>query len=584
MTVAATDISKTPVQYAVVTLDKCSRTYGTAPCAASKAAGSECFNTYPTCQDRANFARTTQDYYFIDSGCKLPLLDGSGNVVNARPYISDISYQPTEIKDSLTVNSRCTVTLYDEPDGDIGIDPYVATRSSVQGSFFKKLLARNANYKGRTVKIYNGLLGQTSDLFTQKFVGVIDNVKLNKGKVSIEVVDLLKSLSKIDIPPKLNLKLAVDLTAVQTSVTLEGSAADIAILDSPTGYIRIEDEIIYYGAIDTATKILSSCTRGHFSTTPATHSTSDKVQKVKYYAPANPFDILSDELLPTDCGIAAGYIDSTNFDAERDSPGGEVDFSAIISEPTKADKLFFEIVELLNCRAWVGEDLKITIRRALPNKPGRTYATLTDEANNIGGSQAVDLNQGSRISRVSLYWDRKAVEDEEKPASYNRLDVAIDADGEGANGYNEVAEKIIYCRWLRQGYEPEETMNAFAANLASRIVSGNKDPMPILTVDLEMKDESVKTGDHAKISTAALQDADGEDLSSAVFQIVRRERKGNKISLKCLRLPTKKYCIIAPAGYSAKAYATATAAEREYGAICNANGDMSNGDYGYRVW
>jgi hypothetical protein len=579
---AATDISKTPLQYVIVTLDKCSRTYGNAPCTAAKAAGSECYNTYPTCQDRANFNRTTQDYYFIDSFCKLPFLDGSSNVINVRPYIKDISYQPTEIKDSLTVNSRCTITLHDEPDKDIGIDPYVATRSSVQGTYFKKLLTRNANYKGRTVKIYNGLLGQTSDLFTQKFIGVIDNVKVSKGKVSIVVVDLLKSLSKIDIPPKLNLKLAADITAADLSITLDASAADFAKLDSPAGYIRIGDEIIYYTATNSTTKIVSSCTRGYFSTTAATHSASDKVQKVKYYAPANPFDILSDELLPTDCAIAAGYIDSANFDTERDSPGGEVNFSAIISEPTKADKLFFEIVELLNCRAWVGEDLKITIRRALPNKPGRVYSTLTDEANNIDGSLSVDLNQTSRISRVSLYWDRQTVEDEDKPASYNRLDVAIDADGESANGYNEAAEKIIYCRWLRQGYVTEETMNAFAANAASRIVSGNKDPMPILTLDLEMKDGAVKTGDYAKISTGAMQDASGNDLSSAVFQVVRRERKGNKINLKCLMLPTKKYCIVSPASYSAKA--TATAAEREYGAICNANGDMSNGDYGYRAW
>lgn len=682
---AATDISKTPLQYVIVTLDKCSRTYGNAPCTAAKAAGSECYNTYPTCQDRANFNRTTQDYYFIDSFCKLPFLDGSSNVINVRPYIKDISYQPTEIKDSLTINSRCTITLFDEPDGDVGVDPYapryeilvagttvsappdmsvgsatfisdtadlapyvgtdaerfyrlraidntgkqaygyihesagggavkiadtilgVPTRAWLYiedgfdkdnvahylvesidiyapGTFWKKLLARNANYKGRTVKIYNGLLGQNASQFTQKFVGAIDNVKISKGSVAIEVVDLLKSLSKIDIPPKLNLKLAADITAADLSITLDASAADFAKLDSPAGYIRIGDEIIYYTATNSTTKIVSSCTRGYFSTTAATHSASDKVQKVKYYAPANPFDILSDELLPTDCAIAAGYIDSANFDTERDSPGGEVNFSAIISEPTKADKLFFEIVELLNCRAWVGEDLKITIRRALPNKPGRVYSTLTDEANNIDGSLSVDLNQTSRISRVSLYWDRQTVEDEDKPASYNRLDVAIDADGESANGYNEAAEKIIYCRWLRQGYVTEETMNAFAANAASRIVSGNKDPMPILTLDLEMKDGAVKTGDYAKISTGAMQDASGNDLSSAVFQVVRRERKGNKINLKCLMLPTKKYCIVSPASYSAKSYATATAAEREYGAICNANGDMSNGDYGYRAW
>jgi len=580
----AAQISKAPLQLVVLTLDKCSLTYGTAPCTGSKAAGSECYNTYPTCQDRANFARTTQDYNFIDSWATPPLLDNSGAVVNVRPYVKSISYQPTEIKDSLTVNSRCTIVLYDEEDGDVGIDPYVANRSTVQGTFFKKLLARNANYKGRPVAIYNGYYGQSLVEFKQRFIGVIDNITLGKGTVSVEVVDLLKSLSKIDIPAKLGLKLAADATDVQTSITLTGSAADIAQLSSPSGYIRIDDEIIYYAAINTSTKILSSCTRGYFSTTAATHSTNDKVQKVKYYAPANGFDILSNELLPTDCGIAPDYINSDEFDAQRDYPGGEVDFSAIISEPTKADKLFFEIVELLNCKAWVGEDLRITIRRNMPNKPERTYVEISDEENFIDGSVSVDLNQKSRISRVSLYWDRKAVEDEDKPGSYNRLDVVIDADGEGTNGYDEIAEKTIYCRWLRQGYETDEIMAAFAQNTASRLVGANKDPMPLLSFDLEIKDESINTGDYVKVSTAALQEASGEDLEDAPFQVVKRERKGNKVALKCLRLPSKRYCIIAPTAYSAKSYATATAAEREYGAICTANKTMSNNDDGYKIW
>ena len=567
-------ITRTPITYLVMTLDYCAETYGAGSCTAS--AATKCYNTYPTCRDKANFNKTTKDYTFSTADAPLPFSAGE------RPYIKSVQYMPTEIKDSLTVTASVKIELYDEPDTDVGIDPYLSDRSSVQGTFWKKLLARNTNYLGRIVKIYEGFSGLAVGDYSQKFVGRITDMELQDGILTMEVSDILTSLSEYTIPPYLNVYLGTATLSNSSQITLRGSG--LSSLDSTTGYVRIDDEIIKYEAIDTTTGIISTLTRGSFSTTAANHNESVAVQKVRYFAPASGFDHLKTILL-TDCGVAAGYVNDTQFDTERDDAAAapEVDLSAIISEPANAQDLYFELVELLNCKSWVGEDLKVTIKRNLPNYPGRTYSTLTDDTEIVSGS--VDLNQASRVSRCSIYWDRSAVGAVDDPASYARLDVAIDSNAEGVNEYNARAEKTIYCRWLRSGYDTEENMNLFVKGQASRIVSQSRDPMPIVTIKTELKSgDGIKTGDYVKLTTDELQDKDGNDLTTAPFQVIKREAEGSIVTMDCLRISPKRYKIISPSSYSTKDYETATAAEREYGAICDTNGLMAGGDDGYRIW
>lgn len=592
-------VARAPVIYAVITLDYCARTFGAAPCAAT---GDKCYNTYPTCKDKTHYSRTTKDYAL--SSCDAPLPFKTGE----RPYIKGVKYLPTEIKikENLTVSSRVILECYDEEDTDVGIDPYVADRATVQGTYWKKLLARNANYKGRAVKIYEGFipwvkpapavvwesgiawesgvgwpLDDTAALaltdLQQMAVGIIDNATLLKGVVRIEIADLLKVLSRIEVPSKLDIKLVNDITDVQTSITL----TDASGLDA-TGYVRIDDEIVYYGVKSDVTNVISTCTRGSFSTTAAAHDANAKVQKCRYYAAANPFDILEDEMLTTDAGIAAGYIDAASFTYWKGWPGGEINFSAIVSEPTALDKLYFEILDLIDCKSWVGEDLKITIRRNVPNEPSRSYSTVTDQQNIVRDSCGVDLNDASRISRMSVYWDRTAVGDADEVASYGRLDIAIDADAEGVNEYNEAVEKKIMTRWIQAGLATEETLANYMENITTRRVSQRRDAMPVLALELEQKDSGIKTGAYVKVTTDEIQDKDGNDLSAQPFQVIRREQKGNKISVKLLRQPARRICFIAPAATAA--YTSATAAEKEYGFICGADKKMSNGDEGYYPW
>jgi len=570
-----------------------------------------CFNTYRTCRAKTAYVKSTKTYTFCSADARpLPMATGE------RPYIDKVTYMPTEIKTSLTVNARVTVEFFDEEDTDVGIDPYRSSRSSVQGTFWKKLLARNPNYKGRILKLYDGFVWNDQTVtdksvqwmdgiewmdgvewmtFTypsggnqyelrQRFVGTLDNITLNKGKIKVEAVDMLKKLNEITIPEKLNLKVAAGCSATQTQITLSGDG--ISSLDA-AGYIKIDDEIIKYSSKSvTGVLALPADGRGYFSTTAATHNADTKVQKCRYFAPGSGFDHMLTILL-TDCAIDAAYVDSTAFTAARDDSAGddEVYVSAIIHEPEKAEKIFFELVELFNCRAWVGENLKVTIKRNTPNQIGRTYTAVTDSENIVGGSESVDLNQKSKLSRVSFYWDRYAEKKNDETFNFNRLDIAIDAEAESVNEDNYISEKRILSRWLRAGYAQEENVNAFAKTMPTRLRCQSRDALPIHSCTVELKDSEILTGDYVYLSTSQLQDKNGNDYSNVPFMVIRREpREKNKVMLKSQQLSAKKFIIIAPASYDGLDWADATNAQKQYGCICDSNGLKPNGDDGDRIW
>ncbi len=604
-------LSRTPITVAVMNLDYCGNIFGITPC---RATGTPCFNTFPTCKDKIRYTRQAavtqkealdmtdinhvagmglsqwqegKGYRFSSLDAALPFRKGE------KPYIKSVKYLPTEIKDNLTVNARITCELYDEPDSDINSDPYLLQRNqqylaglgliqyqqtpTVKGTYWKRLLARNPNYEGRLFKVYEGFAGLEESEYQQRWVGNIENVTLGKGIVKIEVVDLLKALNKIDVPAKLDIKLASAIADTSTSATF----STVEGLDAPNGYIRIGDEIIYYTSLDAVSNQLGGFQRGYFQTDISEHKINDKIQKVRYFPPMNPFDLLK-EMLSKDAALPDAYIDSEAFDYWRDFPGGEIGFWAIISEPTKLDKLYFEILDLIDCKSWVAEDLRITIRRNLPNQPGRAYAYFSDDANLIHNSANVDLNTASRLSRILIYWDISTLGKFDEVASYSRLDIGLDADAESANEFNEVVEKKIMSRWLHSAGIREDVLYIYIKNNLLRQVWRYRDAMALITFDVEMKDSEIKTGEYCKISTDELLDKYGNPLIKATFQIVRREWKNNKLNLKALQIQPRKIAYFAD--NSSRDYPVASDTEKEYGFICDNEGLMADAMYGYYIY
>ncbi|MBK8663228.1 MAG: hypothetical protein IPN18_16105 [Ignavibacteriales bacterium] len=113
----------------------------------------KCYNTYSTCDDKPNYDKRTKPFYFTNIGAS------NFNVPLARPYIKEISDLPTELKENGTVTKRLKVKFADEPElTDTAQDKYYNDRGTIQGTFFNKLIARNPNYKGRTIELYEGLI------------------------------------------------------------------------------------------------------------------------------------------------------------------------------------------------------------------------------------------------------------------------------------------------------------------------------------------------------------------------------------------------------------------------------------------
>lgn len=573
--------ARTPVALVVLTVDRCALVFGQGPCTAT---GTPCYNTWSTCRIPSAYSRVTHDLKFSSVDAPLPF-------DFVRPYLKEggVRLNPTEIRAGLsfdgqplrTVSGRISVEMLDEPDGDVGIDPYLSVRlDPPRGTYWKKFIARNRNYYGRPLRVYEGFLGDAEEDFALKWAGKIENISMGRGMVRIEAADILRDLSRIEIPPKVSI---TTLTVVSAEETTAVSLSSVDGLPA-SGFVQIGEEIVGYSGVDAASRQITGLSRGQFGTSAAASAVKSKVSIVRQIAPTNPWDLLVG-LLESDAGMAPADVDEASFAYWRDWPGGDPDFSTVLTEPVKLDRLVTEIVDLLDARIWVNEDMQVTIRRNIPNRPGRSYVDVTDDLHLIHQSGSVDLNEKSRITRLAVYWDKTPLGKADDVQSYGRVDIAVDADAEGESGYGSVTEKKLFCRWIGLTHLQEETAARYMRNLAMRQVARYSDAQPLVSFEVDLKDASIRTGDYLRLSTDELLRTDGSPIDRQVFQVVKRgKRKADRIAVTAMATGTRRVAIIAPASMAGRSYADATLEEREYGFIAGSDGRVSDGTRGYAPW
>lgn len=210
-------------------VDTCLNTYGSAPCTAAAGTGSECYNTFATCQDKANFTRGTVTKSFCSRGLVVP-----GETV--RPYISGAAaVTPTEIVPSkgLAMRSQTSIKLLDEPCLDVE-DPYRATRAApAQGTYWARLLARNNNLVGRVARVRQGYVVSPWSWATfQTQLFVIDAVRGpdESGAVTLVLSDPLKLADRNVLPAATDGALVADLPAVADAGTAQAGGANTITL------------------------------------------------------------------------------------------------------------------------------------------------------------------------------------------------------------------------------------------------------------------------------------------------------------------------------------------------------------------
>lgn len=558
-------LSRKPCTKITMVLDYCSQVFGAGACLAG---GDSCYNTWHTCKYRSAYALTTKTYTFVTHDT-LPFQTGE------RPYIKDVKYMATEIQDELTVTARVTIQMYDEPDTDVGIDPYVTTRTSVQGSFWQKLLARNPNYKGRSVIIYEGFVGLAEADYEIRFQGTIENIKITKECVELEIVDILKSADTVEIPPKSNLKLSQNIDSAVTSFTMEGTSNISTWMN-----FRIDDECMDVSTWSTVDGVVHGVNRGAKGTIPSSHSANNKAEIYWNCQPANPINIIY-ELLQY-AGINVANINTTAFTHLYTWPRADIQFAAVVMEPMKALDLVYEIVDLCNCRIWANESNMVTIDRQIIMDPNRSYVDIGDYANIVEDSASVDLNAGSRISRASLFWSKYPLGKDDDATSYRKFTMAVDADQESSFNYNEPLEKIIYCRWLPCTANAADDDKKAVENFLRRQIWYHKDPLPIISFDMEIKDSTIMTGDLIRLNTTELQEIDGASLNNRWAVITRREAKDNILHYQAMKLPTERICFMAST--TCADYPAADTTMRMYGYVSSSRGLMADESSGYHIY
>jgi len=211
-------LERIPVLVVEVDADACTNTYGSAPCTAAAGAGNECYYTYTTCQDKANFTRGSTTLKFCSRGALVP-----GE--NVAPYVvGNAAVAPTEIVPSkgLAMRSSTSITLVDEPGADHLQDRHYATRAAAaQGTFWARLLARNPTLVGRAARVRRGYAPQFGAAWdwatfqTETFVVEALRGPDAQGRVTLALSDVLKLADRNVVPASTSGKLQADLKAVE---------------------------------------------------------------------------------------------------------------------------------------------------------------------------------------------------------------------------------------------------------------------------------------------------------------------------------------------------------------------------------
>lgn len=558
-------ISRTPKRLLTMTLGACSLTFSVAPCTAT---GEPCYNTRSTCKDPENYASTTKDYKFIRRNDQL--IQGSG----ARPYLVTTKELPTEInpEKGIPINAKVTYTFIDDENAsDVGIDPYVSTRSSVQGSYFKKLIARNIYYEGREVLEEKGFHGIDTAEFQTAFKGIIEAIKgPANGKIDIIVKDFMKKAERSWVPQETSGKVTDDpLTSGAATINVDDATEYEPASGVDPKWIIIDEEIIKYES-KTATS-LTTCTRAEGGTIAADHDLDSVIQQVRVYQDVNPWDIL-DDFLENDMSIAPADINITDAEAERDTwlPGYQ--FTAWIRKPMKVIDAMAEICVQSNSQIWWDyEGQQFNWKTTNPALPG-TELELNDTINIIKSDQP-DKNEVSRASVVVVYYNLKPLGDPDEEDDYLGKYVTGELDKEGADQYGSRKTKIFLCRWITNSLE--------AQSLGNRHLLRHVIPPAKYTFYMEMKDSALKVGDVRNIISDDFLGIDGNP-ETKLWQILKKDPKGkNETAYTALdmRWGGKRIGLFAPEGLPD--YGAADESQRIYGFFSDDPSGLIDGEEGY---
>lgn len=518
---------------------RCSRVYGVAPCTASLSEGNphKCFNSDKTCQDRANLDLSeVQTFVYSINQSGLP------KDRTIHPALKSVTSNPIQLNLSgidpksspLGKRARVVAEFEDFRDSDTGSDKYQAERRSGaaqfdgigydpfdQGHHFRKMRARFPYYLGNAFRIRRGYKGQPWDEMT------VTNWVVSEwkgpdagGRVQVTAKDILDLTdSKKAVAPKPSrgkLLLAIDKDATELTLTPSGIGATYA----DAGRVSIGREVMTFARDG---DVMTLTARGVDGTQAGDHKALDVVQQCLRYEFQEPQYVIRD-LEENFADVDPAFIPSDDWQASNGSWLAGIFLTRTIARPTGVSRLVSEILQLGILHWWDEETQTLQYRPNRPLEPGEAFFDVTDAANVIEGTGALDMSESQRISQLYFYHGQiDPTGPADSSSNYDKLALAFP----DTNPYGQDAIKEIFNPWFGQLGD-----DAAAGVLAERLVERYRDTPRLFSGILDVKDrEGVKVASLLRVTTALAENAIG-GFEPQLMQANYVKREGDRIGFR----------------------------------------------------
>lgn len=573
-------------------LDRCSLNYTTAPCTATDAGnGSRCFYTFATCQDQANFAKTTKTWRFCLAN--VPWLDTASP---AYPYLLDWIAVPQRIDPSKLVTFPEKIKLemrYDWLPTPMDRDKTLFN-TGTPGEFWRVLFARHRNYQGKPVRIKRGFCPPAGVFALADFAQVgptykILSIEFDRERCVIECESPLADLNKLKVPFTIS-----DDNTIQNGGGINSSATSVTVRDAkeypnPADYARfktyaeIESEIVEITARDTSTQILT-IVRARLGTTAASHAQGIKINHVAFFgtdqgasAPTarNVVDCIQDLL--DWAGVAAGSRTADSFSKIKAGAWPRSDIKRTVRKPQTVAAMMRQLIESRGIAIYIDPAGNFAAAVVAPD----TTSTELTEDELLEGSVSVEEEEEDRITRAGFWYAPTDTDDAgTDPKDYSKGVIVINTTLEGANVYGVAKSKTITDPWIDSGATTSD-VRVLVTRMITRFQHGTRR----YAFRLDVKRGTLNVGDHVTITSKLAMSARGVADARPCMIVAKREVGLSQNEYEAIDTNfSGRYMRIAP-NTVADSYDSASQADRAYGYFGDTNNRLgTTKDEGYIYW
>jgi hypothetical protein len=311
--------------------------------------------------------------------------------------------------------------------------------------------------------------------------------------------------------------------------------------------------------------------RAQFDTAREDHNEKAVAQIVRAWIDTPAKTVIED--IVNEGGLDDSYMDLAGLAQEDTDWLQGARITVAISNPEGALKLLADLAQDLNLLVWwhpVGQKIKFKVD--MPQL-GLAIPTVTDDKLKLGQTAPERLD-AERITQAALDFDlASATADRSERVNYRTIEIHVDGDAEGPNGYDDVRADIRQSRWLT-------APNAvFAASNTARKLSRLRDAPIRIKGALDPRDER-QVGDLVDVTTRRVVGAAGNPKTIRC-RVVKLADDGGEFRMD-LRSTVfaRRYAFICPNGYPD--YPSATADQRQRAFISN-GATMSDGTSAYLI-